>query len=83
MTIDRDYVASNGSKHKMRRYETIMEPTGAWAIFDVLTGLPAEFDGRPMIGLSREEADLAIDRDLLTIAGRNPFVTADRWLRPG
>ena len=64
----------------MQRFETVMEPTGAFSIFDVLTGLPAELDGQALIGLSRDEADEKLEKELATSAP-NPLIVSDRWPR--
>ena len=65
----------------MQRFETVMEPTGTFAIFDLLTGLPAEYNGRALIGLSRDEADAKVEKDLAAGAPPNPLIVSDRWPR--
>lgn len=43
-----------GSGHE--RFEAVMEPTGRFAVFEKETGLPAEIEAWPLIGLERDEA---------------------------
>lgn len=38
------------------RFELVEEPTGTWAVFDTIVGVPASVEGRVLIGLSKEEA---------------------------
>ncbi len=33
--------------HLTNRYSTRIEPDGTWTIFDLFTGLPADYYGRP------------------------------------
>lgn len=42
------------------RFELIEEPTGTWAVFDNTTGVPASFQCRVLIGLSKEDAEACI-----------------------
>jgi len=42
------------------RFQLVEEPTGTWAVFDNLRGLPATKDGRFMIGMRKEDAEAAI-----------------------
>lgn len=44
----------------MQRFELKQDATGAWSVVDTLTGLPAETNGRPLKGLSLEEAQQAL-----------------------
>ena len=39
------------------RFEMVQEISSTWAIFDNVTGTPAEHDGRVMIGLQKAEAE--------------------------
>ena len=38
------------------RFRVVQEPSGTWAVFDEIFGLPADFAGRTLIGLPRDEA---------------------------
>ena len=38
------------------RFPAIQEPSGTWAVVEVLIDLPAEIAGKDLIGLTREEA---------------------------
>lgn len=38
------------------RFSVVQEPSGTWAVFDGIFGLPADFAGRTLIGLPRDEA---------------------------
>jgi SAM-dependent methyltransferase len=38
------------------RFELIMEPTDHWLVWDLVTDLPAEYDGLELFGLSRGDA---------------------------
>lgn len=53
------------------RFELIEEPTGTWAVFDNTTGVPASFQCRVLIGLSKEDAEACI-ACLLIDAGAAP-----------
>lgn len=44
----------------VERYEMVQEISGTWAIFDTLTGMPADHDSRILIGLRRGEAEAFI-----------------------
>jgi len=46
----------------MPRFELVKEPTETWAVFDTTRSVPAEEDGKVLIGLSSEEAGLALFR---------------------
>lgn len=46
----------------MDRYEIIEEPSGSFALLDLITGVPAEIDGQPLVGLSREQAEAMHER---------------------
>lgn len=37
------------------RYEPILVPGESWMVFDIHLGVPAEMDGRSLIGLAPEE----------------------------
>jgi hypothetical protein len=44
----------------MKRYAVVPQPVEkTWAVFDALTGAPAERDGKPLIGLTKYEAEEA------------------------
>ncbi len=42
----------------MKRYVAVQEPTCTWAVFDVFEDVPAEFEGRVLVGLGKAEAAL-------------------------
>lgn len=42
----------------MERYVAVQEPTCTWAVFDVFEDVPAEFEGRVLVGLGKAEAKL-------------------------
>jgi hypothetical protein len=43
-----------------KRYQVQPEPSGkTWAVLDILTGVPAERDGKPLTGLTNYEAEEA------------------------
>ena len=39
------------------RFVTLQDPTDNWMVYDVLSEIPAEFAGKVLFGLSREEAE--------------------------
>lgn len=43
-----------------QRFEILKEPSDTWAVFDTVEEVPAELDGKTLIGLSHEEACLAL-----------------------
>jgi hypothetical protein len=52
-----NYPAGPRSK---KRYEVQAEPSDkTWAVYDILTGAPAERDGKPLTGLTKYEAEEA------------------------
>jgi hypothetical protein len=55
------------------RFAAVQEPTGTWAVFDEILGIPAAKGDRPLIGLERDEAEL-----LSANANRE----AARWMQP-
>jgi hypothetical protein len=46
----------------MQRFELVKEPMETWAVFDTALGVPAEENGKVLIGLTSEEAGLALFR---------------------
>ncbi len=44
------------------RFEIEKEPTDTWAVFDTLEDVPAEMECKTLIGLSHDEASLALFR---------------------
>lgn len=40
----------------MKRYVAVQEPTCTWAVFDTFENVPAEFEGRVLVGLGKAEA---------------------------
>lgn len=46
----------------MQKFELLQEPSNTWAVFDTTRRAPAERGGKPLIGLSREEAEIALFR---------------------
>lgn len=42
----------------MERYVAVQEPTCTWAVFDSFGDVPAEFEGRVLVGLEKAEAML-------------------------
>jgi hypothetical protein len=42
----------------MERYVAVQEPTCTWAVFDIFEDVPAEFEGRVLVGLGKAEAVL-------------------------
>ena len=44
------------------RYAIVEDPWGSFLLFDDETNMPAEIDGEPLYGLSREEAEVAAVR---------------------
>lgn len=38
------------------RFVVVQEPFETWAVFDQIFDLPAEFAGRALVGLTRDEA---------------------------
>ena len=43
-----------------RRFELVLEPTDRWMVWDRLRDVPAEFAGKPLIGLNRIVACAAL-----------------------
>ncbi|MBZ9977820.1 hypothetical protein LB555_20490 [Mesorhizobium sp. BR-1-1-10] len=44
-----------------QRYDLRKEPDGTWTVFDVFTGIPADPEGHPAVGLEMEYADDLVD----------------------
>ncbi len=45
-----------------QRFEVVKEPTDTWAVFDTVLDVPAELNGRTLIGLSQDEANRSLVR---------------------
>jgi hypothetical protein len=43
----------------IERYEVLRQPCDTWAVFDTLSGLPAEQNGELLLGLSKAAAEQA------------------------
>jgi len=41
---------------KAARFEAVLDPSDLWLVWDLTTDLPAEYDGKELFGLAREEA---------------------------
>lgn len=39
------------------RFVVVREPSEMWAVYDQIFDLPAEFEGKPLGGLMRDEAE--------------------------
>ena len=59
------------------RFEIEKEPTDTWAVFDTVDDVPAELDGRTLIGLSHEQAGLALFR--LNVQNLRLSVNCRQW----
>ena len=39
------------------RFATMQDPSETWLVYDLISDLPAEIAGRPLIGLTKNEAE--------------------------
>ena len=44
----------------MSRFALVKEPTGKWTVFDDAAGIPAQHEGRELIGLAKGDAEFAL-----------------------
>ena len=44
----------------MLRFVLVKEPTGKWTVFDDAVGIPAQYAGRDLIGLTCEDAEFSL-----------------------
>ena len=44
----------------MSRFALVKEPTGKWTVFDDAAGIPAQHEGRDLIGLTEGDAEFAL-----------------------
>ncbi len=51
------------------RFATMQDPCGDWLVCDLVFDLPAEMDGRPLIGLTRGKAEQIADQADAGIGG--------------
>jgi hypothetical protein len=58
------------------RFVAVQEPTGTWAVFDEILGIPAAIADRPLIGLEQDEAEL------LSAKANRDAVRSMRAVRP-
>ncbi|MBZ9989730.1 hypothetical protein LB572_21770 [Mesorhizobium sp. BH1-1-5] len=52
------------------RFAVMQDPCDDWLVCDLVCDLPAEMDGRPLIGLTRAEAEQLADRANAGIGGQ-------------
>ena len=43
------------------RFAAMQDPCDDWLVYDLVLDIPAEMDGRPLIGLTRGEAEQLAD----------------------
>ncbi|RUU59285.1 hypothetical protein [Mesorhizobium sp. M2C.T.Ca.TU.002.02.1.1] len=52
------------------RFVAMQDPCDDWLVYDLAFDLPAEMGGRPLIGLTRGEAEQLADRADAVIGGQ-------------
>ncbi|MDX8453701.1 hypothetical protein RFM98_13120 [Mesorhizobium sp. VK9D] len=51
-------------------YAALQDPCDSWLVCDLVSGLPAEIEGRLLIGLTRQEAEQLADQANAGIVGQ-------------